>query len=96
MKTKTTPPPAHLNPEGQAVWNRFVKTNPNHEVLGIYAAAYERFLASKKDIETRGATILITGDRGHQTEKVNPSVAVEAAATRSMLACASRLNLRSE
>jgi phage terminase small subunit len=96
MKTKSTPPPAHLNTEGQAVWNKFVAANPNHEVLGIYCAAHERFLAAKADIETRGASILIVGDRGHKTEKVNPSVAVEATAQRTMLACASRLNLRSE
>jgi P27 family predicted phage terminase small subunit len=86
-------PPSHLKSEGRAIWIQFCGRTTQHQSLESYCAAYERFRAARGDIEARGTTILVKSDRGHEMERVNPNVAVEAQAQRTMLGLANKLGL---
>jgi phage terminase small subunit len=95
MKKKIPPPksPAYLKSEGLAIWNQFCGRTTQHQVLGSYCASFERFIGARSDIEARGTTIIVKSDRGHEMEKMNPNVSVEATAQRTMLALANKLGL---
>ena len=96
MKTKAKTKkqaPAHLTAIGKKLWNEHRDDVHDFVVLEIYCCSYERLLSAREDIAKRGLSIEVTSDRGHVTERPNPSVKIEAESCRIVLATQKKLNL---